>query len=175
MPGVSPPSSDTAGTLALVGCAVAVLALLAAVAALVRLRAARRALSALVPQHPGSEGGDLLDVLHRISGEAAGARRAAGAALEEVRRSADEVGAALRHVSVVRYDAFGDQGGRLSFSAALLDDAGDGLVLTSINGRTETRTYAKGVTAGRSEHGLSPEEDEAVQAARGGVARLKAG
>ena len=61
---------------------------------------------------------------------------------------------ALRHVAVVRYDAFGDMGGRLSFSVALLDDAGDGLVLTSINGRTETRTYSKGVKGG-TERGLA--------------------
>ena len=69
---------------------------------------------------------------------------------------------ALRHVAVVRYDAFPDMGGRLSFSAALLDDAGDGIVLTSINGRSETRTYAKGVKAGASEHQLSPEEEQAI-------------
>jgi hypothetical protein len=53
-------------------------------------------------------------------------------------------------------------GGRMSFSAALLDDAGDGLVLTSINGRSETRTYAKGVKAGSSDHTLSPEEEQAI-------------
>ncbi len=69
---------------------------------------------------------------------------------------------ALRHVAVVRYDAFGDMGGRLSFSAALLDDTGDGLVLTSINGRTETRTYSKGVKGGTSEASLSPEEQQAI-------------
>ena len=57
---------------------------------------------------------------------------------------------ALRHVAVVRYDAFGDMGGRLSFSAALLDDQGDGLVLSSINGRSETRTYAKALVGGRA-------------------------
>jgi hypothetical protein len=79
-------------------------------------------------------------------------------------RPAAEIGA-LRRVAVVRYDAFGDMGGRLSFSAALLDDAGDGLVLTSINGRTETRTYAKGITAGQGEQKLSPEEEEAISAA----------
>ena len=62
----------------------------------------------------------------------------------------------------MRYDAFGDLAGALSFSAALLDDAGNGLVLSSINGRSETRTYAKGVTAGRSDAPLSPEEQEAV-------------
>jgi hypothetical protein len=73
-----------------------------------------------------------------------------------------DLGQALRHVAVVRYDAFGDMGGRLSFSAALLDDAGDGLVLTSINGRSETRTYAKGVKAGSSDQSLSPEETQAI-------------
>ncbi len=63
---------------------------------------------------------------------------------------------------MVRYDAFDDMGGRLSFSAALLDDAGDGLVLTSINARSETRTYAKGVKGGASDHSLSPEEQQAI-------------
>lgn len=76
-----------------------------------------------------------------------------------------DLAAALRHVAVVRYDAFGDMGGRLSFSAALLDDAGDGVVLTSINGRSETRTYAKSVAGGGSEHALSPEEQEAISRA----------
>jgi hypothetical protein len=73
-----------------------------------------------------------------------------------------DLASAIRHVVVVRYDAFGDMGGRLSFSAALLDDAGDGLVLTSIHGRTETRSYAKGVKGGTSEMMLSPEEEQAI-------------
>ena len=77
------------------------------------------------------------------------------------------------------YDAFADMGGRLSFSAALLDDAGDGLVLTSINGRTETRTYAKGVKSGVSEHTLSPEEEQAIafalRSGRSARARPRAG
>ena len=87
----------------------------------------------------------------------------------EVALLRDELGAlrgdlsdAVRHVAVVRYDAFGDMGGLLSFSAALLDDAGDGLVLTSINGRTETQTYAKAVQGGVGESPLSPEELDAV-------------
>jgi hypothetical protein len=75
---------------------------------------------------------------------------------------------ALRHVSVVRYDAFGDMGGRFSFSAALLDDHGDGLVITSIHARSETRTYLKGLAGGDSDVTLSPEEGQAVRLARGG-------
>ena len=73
---------------------------------------------------------------------------------------------ALRHLAVVRYDAFGDVGGHLSWSVALLDDAGDGVVLSSIHGRSEARTYAKTISAWSSDSQLSPEEEEAVAHAR---------
>jgi hypothetical protein len=79
-----------------------------------------------------------------------------------------EIAQALRHVAVVRYDAFGDMGGRLSFSAALVDDRGDGIVLSSIHARGESRTYAKGVLGGRSDTTLTPEEQQALAAARTG-------
>ena len=69
---------------------------------------------------------------------------------------------ALRHLAVVRYDAFGDMGGHLSWSLALLDDSGDGVVLTSIHGRSDSRTYAKSIAAWTCEQQLSPEEDEAI-------------
>jgi len=73
---------------------------------------------------------------------------------------------ALRHLSVVRYDAFGDVGGHLSWSLALLDDAGHGTVLTSIHGRSEARTYAKSIAGWTCEQQLSPEELEAIEHAR---------
>jgi hypothetical protein len=73
---------------------------------------------------------------------------------------------ALRHLAVVRYDAFGDMGGHLSWSLALLDEAGDGVVLTSIHGRSDSRTYAKSVASWSCEQQLSPEEDEAIAHAR---------
>jgi len=79
----------------------------------------------------------------------------------------DEVAQTLQHIAVVRYDAFGDMGGRLSFSAAIVDDRGDGMVLSSIHARGESRTYAKGVVAGRSDVTLTPEEQQALAAARG--------
>ena len=79
-----------------------------------------------------------------------------------------DLGQALRHVAVVRYDAFGDMGGRLSFSAAVVDDRGDGLVFSSIHARGESRTYAKGVVGGSSDATLTPEEQQALAAARTG-------
>ena len=73
----------------------------------------------------------------------------------------------VRKVALLRYDAFEDVGGRLSFSCALLDDHGNGVVLTSINGRQETRVYAKPVAQGSSSHNLSLEEEEAIRRALG--------
>jgi hypothetical protein len=106
----------------------------------------------------------LLVVLARLRVLARRVRR--GPAARAVTEAAGPDPRAQRHVAVVRYDAFGDMGGRLSFSAALLDDQGDGLVLSSINGRSETRTYAKALVGGQSEHTLSPEEQDAIAAAR---------
>jgi uncharacterized protein YlxW (UPF0749 family) len=84
----------------------------------------------------------------------------------EVQALRVEVTDALRHLAVVRYDAFGDMGGHLSWSLALLDDRGNGVVLTSIHGRSEARTYAKNVASWSCDQALSPEEDEAIKYAR---------
>jgi hypothetical protein len=73
---------------------------------------------------------------------------------------------ALRDLAVIRYDALQEMSGQLSFSLALLNSRGDGIVLSSINGRAETRTYAKVIVAGKSEQELSPEEVEAIRVAR---------
>lgn len=96
------------------------------------------------------------------------AHRPAGSA--DLAALRQELGSSLRHVAVVRYDAFGDMGGRLSFSAALLDDAGDGVVISSIHARGESRTYAKGLVDGKSDTTLTPEEQQALAAARTGKA-----
>ena len=157
----------TRDVLLVVAVAVAVLALVVAVVALVSMRRMRREL-----------------VLLQADGDAPTFVEAVGRQTEQVRalrgevddlsallaRTRTELADAIRHVSVVRYDAFGDMGGRLSFSAAMLDDGGDGLVLTAIHGRSETRSYIKGVKAGQSDASLSPEEQQAITFALRGAA-----
>ncbi len=78
--------------------------------------------------------------------------------------SGDATGA-LRNLALVRYDAFGEMSGRLSFSLALLDEHGDGVTISAISGRSDTRVYAKAIAGGKGEHELSPEEHQAVSAA----------
>ena len=86
-----------------------------------------------------------------------------------------QIEGSVRRVGLLRYDAFEDVGGRLSFSCALLDEQGNGVVLTSINGRQETRVYAKPVSGGGSSHNLSMEEEEAIRRALGAEAAVEAG
>ena len=76
---------------------------------------------------------------------------------------------ALRDLAIIRYDALNEMSGQLSFSVALLNAAGDGVVISSINGRSETRTYAKVVLGGTGAQELSPEEEQAVRSARLGT------
>jgi hypothetical protein len=72
----------------------------------------------------------------------------------------------IQRVSMVRYNAFPDTGSDQSFSVALLDANGNGLVLSSLYGRTETRTYAKPVQGGKSTYPLSDEEIAALTQAQ---------
>ncbi|MFA5890699.1 MAG: DUF4446 family protein [Actinomycetota bacterium] len=75
----------------------------------------------------------------------------------------------IQRVGLVRFDAFEDMGGRLSFAVALLDADGDGVVMSSINGRNETRIYAKPVEQGVSRINLSTEEEDAIRRALRGI------
>ncbi len=81
------------------------------------------------------------------------------------RRQGEGLLRTVQRTGLVRYDAFDDMGGHLSFSAALLDGQGNGLVITSINGRQDTRCYAKPVEGWTSTHNLSEEEELAIQRA----------
>ncbi len=144
--------SENTGWITVVALIVAVLAL---VVAAVAIRTARRAYS-LTDRHQRrlrARGNEPLPT------DVAALR----SEVEALRLEATD---ALRHLAVVRYDAFGDMGGHLSWSVALLDDNGNGIVLTAIHGRSEARTYAKNIVDWSCDQPLSPEEEEAVQLAR---------
>jgi len=85
----------------------------------------------------------------------------------EVAALRTEAATSLKHLAVVRYDAFGDMGGQLSWSMAVVDDGGDGVLLTSIHGRSDARSYAKSLAGWSCAQQLSPEEEKAVEQARG--------
>jgi len=155
--------SRTLSILVIVALGVAALALLIAVTSAARRKPKQP--SGALPVH-------IDDVLRGIlEGHARSLQRLEGAvrqlAAEDVRLG-ERLTSAVQRVALLRYDAFEDVGGRLSFSCAMLDANGDGVVVTSINGRQDTRVYAKPVYHGTSDHNLSEEEVEAIREALGG-------
>jgi hypothetical protein len=77
--------------------------------------------------------------------------------------------ASIQHIGLVRFNPFEDTGSDQSFALALLDDQRDGVVISSLHGRTNTRLFAKPVQGGASSHALSDEEAQAIRVALDGT------
>ncbi|NMA68558.1 MAG: DUF4446 family protein [Desulfitobacterium sp.] len=69
-------------------------------------------------------------------------------------------------VELIRYDAFANKGSDLSFSLAMLNQEGNGVVITSINNRDESRFYGKPIVYGESTYHLSEEEKLVINKAK---------
>lgn len=69
----------------------------------------------------------------------------------------------LQKVKMVRYDAFDAMGGELSYSLLLEDARKNGILLTSIYGRDESRCFAKDIKDGQSSYVLADEEKELLK------------
>ncbi len=105
---------------------------------------------------------DLLGIVRRLDNEV-GMVEASIAALDQ-RLAGLEAAfpTALRRSAVVMYDAYPGMVGSLSRSVAMLDDSGDGFVISVLVNRDETRFFLKGVRAGSGVEPLSPEEVTAI-------------
>ena len=75
---------------------------------------------------------------------------------------------AISKRAVVRYDAYNELSGHQSVSIALLDAHSSGVVISSIQHRDQTRFYIRQVEAGKGTVEISPEEQQAVDAAISG-------
>jgi hypothetical protein len=105
---------------------------------------------------------NLEEVVEHIVGKLSQFDNHAEQTLATLQALSDQLNTATQHVGVIRYNSNGDDGGNLSFSAALLDAHQSGIIITSLHGRQNSRIYAKPVTSGASENMLSDEEREAL-------------
>ena len=72
----------------------------------------------------------------------------------------------FQKVGLVKYDAFHEMGGKLSFSLALLNETDDGFVMNAVHSREGCYTYIKEIIAGNSIIVLAEEEQEALKMAK---------
>ncbi|MBV8636825.1 MAG: DUF4446 family protein [Candidatus Eremiobacteraeota bacterium] len=149
--------------------AVFVAALIALViyhAAVVKPALAR--LAALVETHDQLIGGgasasqrlDRLDARVAEVGSALGRAEGRVSELEALSRTD------VSRVGFVRYDAFDESGAELSYALALLNRDGDGVVISSIYSRADTRTFGKAVQGFKPAANASDEELRAIERAR---------
>ena len=73
----------------------------------------------------------------------------------------------FQKVGIVKYDAFNQMGGKLSFSLALLDENDNGFVLNSVHSSDGCYTYTKEIKGGKCEIALGSEENKALCIAMG--------
>lgn len=102
----------------------------------------------------------------RMLVEYLGTVRTTAGALARMKAEHDEIASVMpsviRNVGLVRFSPFHDTGGDQSFALALLDSHGDGVVMTALHSRNDSRLYAKPIERGTSSYSLTPEEREAI-------------
>ena len=82
---------------------------------------------------------------------------------EEIERIDDMLKKAITRIAVVRFDAFNNMGSDLSYCVAMLDSNNNGIVISGIFGREDSRTYVKPIVDGVSTYKLTQEEEQALK------------
>lgn len=86
---------------------------------------------------------------------------------ENIQNISNSLKYTFQKVGMVKYDAFQEMGGKLSFSLALLDQKNDGFIINAMHSREGCYTYIKEIVNGNSIIVLAEEEKEALNIAMG--------
>ncbi|TGY95969.1 DUF4446 family protein [Petralouisia muris] len=86
---------------------------------------------------------------------------------ENIQKITNSLNNTFQKVGMVKYDAFHEMGGKLSFSLALLDQKNDGFIINAMHTREGCYTYIKEIVSGNSIIVLADEEKEALDIAMG--------
>ncbi len=133
------------------------------------VRGAQKRLGATLAAHDALLGGGDFGAESRLSGIES-ELRATKVAIEGLESRIAELekrsNRDLSRAGFVRYDAFDDTKSDLSYALALLNREGDGVVISSIYSRTDTRTYGKAVAKYAPLANASQEELQAIERAK---------
>jgi hypothetical protein len=160
--------TTTQGIVALAAAGVALIALILAIVLAVKLRSVRRAQSTVL----GDNARDLITHQAELDEAFVSLREYVEEALSRLQQQAQatdhRVDGCIAYHALVRYDAYGEMSGAQSSSFAMLDKHRSGIVFSSIMHRDQARVYVKEVREGEPTIELSPEEQQAIDAALAG-------
>ena len=110
----------------------------------------------------GVKTGNLMGVLEKVLKTEDEVKSSNRNLMSEIERLDKEAETYIQRVGLTRFNPFNETGGDQSFSLSLLDEKGDGFVLSCLHTRDRTRVYAKPVKKGQSQFELSLEEKKAL-------------
>lgn len=114
----------------------------------------------------GTDGANLEEALVRHVDQVRAALETVSALETRTGRAERTLKHALQWIGMIRYNPFRNTGGAQSFALAIVDGRGNGVVLSSLHSRENTRVYAKPLHNWVSPHALTEEEEQAIERAR---------
>jgi hypothetical protein len=113
----------------------------------------------------GQNGSDLEDVIKKTQAEILDLKEEHERLKHFLKQLNEDISFTIQKIGVVRFSTFDGQGGDFSFSIALLDGHDSGVLITSMHGRQQSRTYTKKITNAKSASRLTEEEEQAIREA----------
>jgi len=113
----------------------------------------------------GKKGKDLEDTLVNLENEITKLKNAKDNTEKELKEINSKLRKSIRGLGTLRFNPFPDQGSNQSFAIGLMNEEGDGVVLSSLYSRERMSVFAKPIKKGKSEYELTEEEKEALKKA----------
>ncbi|MEK7569652.1 MAG: DUF4446 family protein [Patescibacteria group bacterium] len=114
----------------------------------------------------GKKGKDLEETIEKLSSDILSLKSANEKSGAEIAVMNKKLAGSIRGLETVRFNPFPDQGSNQSFAIGMVDEGGDGVVLSSLYARERMSVFAKPVKGGKSEYELTEEEKEALWKAK---------
>lgn len=117
----------------------------------------------------GKDAKNLEDTLIKRLDQIDGLLEANEANEKSIQQISNNMKLTFQKAGLVKYDAFHEMGGKLSFSLALLNETDDGFVMNAVHSREGCYTYVKEIIAGNPIVMLAEEEKEALEMAKNSI------
>ncbi|OGI46719.1 hypothetical protein A2121_02035 [Candidatus Nomurabacteria bacterium GWB1_40_6] len=114
----------------------------------------------------GKKAKDLEDTIITLENDISQLKKAKESMEKDIATMNVKLKKSIRGLNTIRFNPFPDQGSNQSFAIGMLNEEGDGLVISSLYSRERMSVFAKPVKNGRSEYELTTEEKEALEKAK---------
>jgi hypothetical protein len=114
----------------------------------------------------GKKAKDLEDTIINLEDEISKLKKSKENTEKEIKEINEKLKKSIRGLETIRFNPFPDQGSNQSFAIGILNEDGDGVVLSSLYSRERMSIFAKPIKNGKSEYELTEEEKKSLEKAK---------